>query len=298
MFRRPLESGLARGIIHGIGPALIGAALGGASSLLGGGGGGSSSSGTSKTNQTQTTLPSFLLPFLTGEGGVLPAAQDLFESGPNQFFQGDQVADLDPSQIGAISDIQNIAANDTLNPAASDFANRTLAGDFLGGGEFQKAFGNDILDTVNSQFGRAGRTGSGFNTGVATKELGNVASRLFDSERNRQNQVLAGIPALSQSQFAGANNALDASSILQNQAQNEINADINKFNFEQGAEQESLQDFANLVFGAPAGAGGSTINTVGNTKTTGNTSGPSTNPLISAIGGAASGAGLAGKIFG
>lgn len=43
-----------------------------------------------------------------------------------------------------------------------------------------------IQDAVNSQFSMAGRTGSPAHAGVMTQELGNLAGRLYDSERGRQ----------------------------------------------------------------------------------------------------------------
>lgn len=64
--------------------------------------------------------------------------------------------------------------------------NKTLKGDYLGAAPFMQAYGNDIMDNVNSAFSRGGRTGSGYHSATAGRELGNAASRLYSDERNRQ----------------------------------------------------------------------------------------------------------------
>lgn len=270
MRRNVLDKGLANGSINAIGPALGMAIAGGAAGLFGGGGGDSTSS---------TEMPAWLKEYYTEKGGALDTAQGLFEEGGPDYYGGDMVADLNQMQTGGINDIANIAANDTLNPAGGNYAESVLAGDYLGGDQFMSAYGDEILDGVNSNFARAGRGGSGYHAQAATKELGNTASRLYDSERGRQNQILSNIPSLTDSAYTGAQNVVRAGDVLQNQEQREIGADVNEFNFNENRDINNLQTYMDFLGQVPAG----------NTTTT---SGPSTNPLIAGIGGAMSGASL------
>lgn len=268
MRRNVLDKGLATGRINSISPTLIGAGIGAASGLFGGGGGGETSS---------TSMPAWMKEYYTGSDGALPAAQALFEAGGPDYYEGDMVADLDPLQMQSINQISNLAENDVLNPAGAGYAADVLAGDYLGGDQFMDAYGQDILEGVDSQFARGGRSGSGYNSKVATSELGNVASRLYGDERNRQNQILSQIPSLVESQYTPTEHLMDAGGMLQTQAQAETDADVRAFDYDQNKDRYNLETYMDFLNAVPAGS-------------TTTTSGPRENPLIAGLGGAMSGA--------
>ena len=266
MRKNILDKGLETGKIHSISPMTIGAAVGGLAGAFGGGGGETSTTG----------MPDWLKQYYTEGGGALDTAKDIFQSGAPDYYSGDMVANLDPMQMQAINQIGNLAGNDTLNPAAGGYAQDVLAGNYLGGDQFMGAYGQDILEGVDSRFSMGGRGGSGYHSKVATAELGDAASRLYSGERDRQNQILSNVPSLTDSAYTGATNLMRAGDVLQNQEQAEIGADVNKFNYDQNKDIMNLQTYMDFLGNVPAGQ----------TSTTES----STNPLIDAVGGAMTGA--------
>ena len=227
----------------GLGLAL-GAAAGG---LLGGLG----SKGGSQTVKTE--LPSWYRNYISGNDGVLPEAKRLFDQGPNQYYTGNTVADFSADQNAAFDSIRNSATNNPYSTAQNNLVTGTLNGDYLGGGEYMKAYGNDVLDNVNTMFSRAGRTGSGYHAKTAAEGLGKVTAGLYDAERGRQQQTLGMLPSFNQSRYQDAQALLGIGGAQQQQAQNQINADMQRYNYNQNADWDNLNKYANLVYGAPHG---------------------------------------------
>lgn len=226
----------------------LGVALGVGSALLGGMGGSSGS------QSSTSSVPSWMMPFLTGGDGVLTGAQELYQEGTPDYYGGDMVADLTPEQLQALDMVQGNVASSYLPDAATDLTGRTIAGEFLGGDQFMEAYGDDILDAVTSRFGRAGRSGSALEADAAVKELGNVASRLYGSERDRMQSAAAMSPSIEASRYAPAQQMLNVGNILQQQEQSEIGADVAEWEYETQAPWQQLENYANLVYGAPAGS--------------------------------------------
>lgn len=199
----------------------LGLALG-AGALLGGLG----SKGGTQT--TTTRIPDWLKDYVTGSDtttGILPQAQSIYNSMP----QG-----LNADQLVAQGMIRDTASS-PYGTNALNFMNKTIQGDYLGGGEYMRAYGNDVMDRVNTQFAQAGRTGSGYHAKAAAEGLGNVTARMYDQERGRQMQVASMIPQLQAGQYQAANALNSAATMDQNQQWNNLN------------------QYANLVYGAPHG---------------------------------------------
>lgn len=93
-----------------------------------------------------------------------------------------------------------VAAGQYQNPA--DLTTLKAAqGGFMGAAPFMQAYGNDIQDTINAQFARAGRTYSGGHARALAEGLGESAGKLYSEQ---QGQQLAAAQALgSRSQAAG-----------------------------------------------------------------------------------------------
>lgn len=132
-----------------------------------------------KTTETkQTTTPwDKAIPHLTD---IMNNAGNLFGSS-NSALQGRNVQPFFNQGMGAVNTLMNgtgplSALSDTAGGNYLDVTNSPQWGSMVGG----------IQDAVNSQFSMAGRTGSPAHAGVMTQELGNLAGRLYDSERSRQ----------------------------------------------------------------------------------------------------------------
>ncbi len=118
---------------------------------------------------------------------AIPQLQDILgQSGQlfgrtNAFLNNRDVSPFVNQGMGAINTLMTgtgplSALSDTAEGDYLDVTNSPQWGSMVGG----------IQDAVNSQFSMAGRTGSPAHAGVMTKELGNLAGRLYDSERSRQ----------------------------------------------------------------------------------------------------------------
>ena len=118
---------------------------------------------------------------------AIPQLQDILgQSGQlfgrtNSFLNNRDVSPYVSQGMGAINTLMSgtgplSALSDTAGGDYLDVTNSPQWGSMKGG----------IQDAVNSQFSIAGRTGSPAHAGVMTKELGNLAGRLYDSERGRQ----------------------------------------------------------------------------------------------------------------
>lgn len=150
--------------------------------------------------------------------GVLPEAARLYSEDTG----------FGPETMQALQAMNRLDSN--LYGQTQDELMSTIQGDYLnnlGSDNFMSAYGDDIIDQVNSMFGTGGRVGSGYNIDTATKELGNVASRLYnqqyESERNRQMQALGMVPAFESGMAGAALPALQAGQMMDNQDWDALN---------------------------------------------------------------------------
>lgn len=177
-----------------------------------------------------------------------------------------------------------------------------------------------VSDAVNSQFAGAGRFGANAAYGGAlTEGLGDLYTGIYapayENERNRQMQAAS---TLLSSQMSGADllgglysqgnaDAARAQALLpslyqygempgqsmvgvggayENLAREYLDADINRWNYDQNAEWDNLQRYANMMNGLPDFSGQTQIST----------GGQGSNRAMSAMGGLAGGAGLASML--
>lgn len=184
----------------------------------------------------------------------------------------------------------------------------------------------EVTNAVNANFAKAGRFGpNAAHTGELTQQLGNLWSQIhvpaWEAERNRgltaaqimgglydsgANRTLAGaelagsiysqgnqdaaratalLPSLWQYGQQPGQAMLDIGGMYEGQAQNYLNADMDRYNYNGNANWENLQRYAGLLSGMPDFSG--------STQTR---NGPGTNRIMSGLGGAATGAGLAGAL--
>jgi len=141
------------------------------------------------SNQTVSNEPpKYLRPFLTDIAGQ---AQNLFQTQTdfaNEMEQALQLQTqraLDPNSMTGTAQAQNLA---------------TVSGDYLyGGPAFDAAYqaaANKIIPQVQSQFGVAGRSGSGLAQTAMTSALTDAFASQYGQERDRQMQATAMAPSL------------------------------------------------------------------------------------------------------
>jgi hypothetical protein len=165
---------------------------------------------------------------------------------------------------------------------------------------------NAVTPAVNSSFESAGRYGSGAHanalSSALSNEIGNLAyqnygqgqqnqisaantlGNTYQNERAQQLQAAMLAPQSYNAQLQGANTALSASAIPQQQQQNEINAAMNAYNYNQNLPYQMNQQYLGLLTSNPF--------------STSSTSQPYyTNQAAGALGGAMSGALLGSQIM-
>lgn len=269
-------------------------------------GGGSSQPAT--TTQTTTSKPfPEQLPFVRR---VFSEAQDLFNQGPQQFFPGETVAGFDPITTEAQNLQVNLArnfggflapqaqafsqllqtpdpANDPTVQAFADAAVRPLEQQLTeevlpalsSQAVSQGAFGGSRQDLLEQQaVDRFARTAGDVRAGIF--------SDAFNQQLQAQQRALALAPQFLQQLSVPAQLLSEVGAARENLAQQQIDADRERFDFQQVAPLLNLQNFSNL------------INQFGGSSSTGTLTQPGArrNPLLGAVSGAATGAGLASTL--
>lgn len=153
------------------------------------------------TSQTQTTQPpKWQRPYI--EQG-LQASQRQYQQDQNTYapYQG--------LTSTALTGISNLAQNNPLSGNASNLANQTLSGGFLGSNPYLDAtFNKAALATQNqlaSQFAGAGRNVDQ-SMGLRSQQLNDLATQIYggnyQAERDRQQQTLGMSPLLNNAQYS------------------------------------------------------------------------------------------------
>jgi hypothetical protein len=150
-----------------------------------------------------------------------------------------------------------------------------LAGDYLGGNPFfqgafqpaataaQTAFNKSIGD-ISSAASQAGRYGSGAMGTLQNQAAGTFAQKLADTagklsyenyaqERQNQMRALGMAPGLAEADYGDINKLLGAGQLGEGYQTAALNADMQRYNYEQNAPQKNLTNYLNMVYGFPAG---------------------------------------------
>lgn len=193
-------------------------------------------------------------------------------------------------------------ANEYFSKAArGDFlsGNATARGDFLNANPYLDAmvnastrdinrnFTENVLPGVASQFAAGGRYGSGAQTGVLgrvsndyTTNIGDIVSKIrgtnFMNERGLMESAIARergfqtsaagmLPTLANEDWANISRIAAIGEQRQGRRQDEINADIARWNYNENLPLSKLNAFASILQGT-AGLGGMSSSTTGMTQ--------------------------------
>lgn len=227
-------------------------------------------SGGSQNTVSQQTVPSWLQPYLTS---TLSSAQGLEQGGGPQYYPGQQVADLTPMQQQGIQGVQNLGTMPNASQAAQTSNENIESGKYLNpntnpylAGTLATA-GQGVQNDVDSQFGAAGRNVVG-SAPVQTSAMNQLANQIYGGAYNtglQQMVTASGLsPTIDAGTYAPYQADLSVGNGIQNQNQNQINALMNQYNYQQQLPENMLSWYSGLIGQNAAPFGGQSSSSRGN----------------------------------
>ena len=235
---------------------------------LEGGGGGSRGSSTS-----QQGIDPAVKPYITYGLGE---AQKLYQSSTPEYYPNQTFISPSAQTQAGFQAAQNRAiAGNPLLPAAQQQQQDVISGQYLANNPFfnqamagagqaatQQYF--DAINQAQSGASQAGRLGSNvqanlFNragttlANALTNKAGELAYQNFAAERARQEAAAAGAPQLANADYTDINQLLQVGQGMEDYQQRALDADINRFNFQQNLPYAKLSNYLSAAYGAPSG---------------------------------------------
>jgi hypothetical protein len=216
------------------------------------------SSGTTTTTQVSNPW-SGQQKYLTA--GYQQAAQNL--ANPPQYYPGQAVAQFNPTQNQALG-AQTLRAQQgsPVMAAADQQQTDTLNGKYLDSGNpydsaVFKNIASQVLPTVGGQFNGAGRYGGGAMASADTTALTNAyapyAFSNYQNERGLQQQAAGLAPTLANQDYTDISALGAAGTMEQQQQQQNINAAMQKWAYQQNLPNQQLATYDQAIAGAPGG---------------------------------------------
>lgn len=231
----------------------------------GGGGGGSS--------ETKNQLDPTIRPFV--EYG-LNEAKGLYQTDTPQYYGGQTYVSPSAQTQTALQSAQNRAlGGNPLLPAAQQQQQDVISGAYLQNnpyfnqalaGAAQGAQQNyfDAIKQAQGGAAMAGRYGSGVSADIQnraantlattlTNKYGELAYQNYGAERARQEAAAMGAPALAAADYADIQQLLNVGKTTEDYQKTALQADIDRFNFEQNKPYQKLSAYLGAAYGAPTG---------------------------------------------
>ena len=235
--------------------------------------GGDSGGGTSTTVQ-QADPWSGQQGYLTD---IYSQAQDWYNSDDPSYYEGSTVADLSGTTQQAIdAQTQRALAGSSLTDSGSNLVQSTLAGDYLNSNPYLEANFNtgakdiksnyyDAINNVNSGASSAGRYGSGMQQFATNQANDTLASNLGDlynetyynnytTERGNQNNALSTAVDYANQDYTDLSKLAEAGAVTDEQNQALIDADVNKWNYNENLTANKLGQYLGLISGNYGGS--------------------------------------------
>jgi hypothetical protein len=230
-----------------------------------GGGGGSQSS------KTTTSIDPRIAPYVTYG---LQEAQRLYQGAGPKYYEGQTyVSPSEATQQSLAMARERALGGSPLIKAAQEEQLATIQGKgvnpFLAGAleQTNRLAGeqyNKNIQNLQSQASSAGRYGSsamGQQAGTAqdvfaralAEQGGQLAYNSAEAERARQMAAVGAAPQMAMSDYYDINQLLKAGQAGEGYDTAKLQADMNRFNYEQNLPQMKLQNFANLFSNVPQG---------------------------------------------
>ena len=234
-------------------------------------GGGGSGGGESTTQQGIDPL---LKPYVSYG---LTEAQKLYQTDSPDYYGGQTYISPSEQTQQALQAAQNRALQgNPLLPSAQQQQQDVIGGAYLQNNPyFNQALAgaaqgatqtyNDAIAKAQGAASQAGRYGSNVSADLqnrAATTLGNtlankygeLAYQNYGSERARQDAAALNAPALAQADYNDINQLLQVGQGQEQYQSDALQADIDRFNFEQNKPYAKLQTFLSSVYGAPQGS--------------------------------------------
>jgi hypothetical protein len=202
------------------------------------------------TTGQQTTQSGVGGPAAQPTQDLLNSATSWLNSGGAQYYPGQTYAGLNSTQQSGIG---QLTAGGNSGAAQSYFSN------LINGGTLDPsqnptmqaqldAIKQSVMPAINSSFAKAGMYGSTPNQealaqGLASGEAAPIFQN-YQYQQGLQNQAAAGAPTMA-AQIA--QNTLNAGALQQQDAQNQINADMARWNYNQNLPLQTTQQAAGII---------------------------------------------------
>jgi hypothetical protein len=264
------------------------------------GGGGTSTTQTIQNNDPWSGQQDFL------KSGFEQAKTDVLNR-PLEYYSGQTVVDPSSQTNAALTSMENRATTGSpLQGSANTNLNKTLSGDFLDAGNpyfkgmversidpMRQEFQNVVNPGIDSSFAGAGRYGSGAHAATrgsaADAYMRNVANtsaslgfQNYAQERGNQMQGVQMAPGLAAADYADAGMLAQVGAQREGYTQAQIQDQLNRFNFAQMEPQNRLGQYMGLIGGG-----------YGGTSTQSQVTPTNSNPLLTGLGAASQGVGVA-----
>jgi hypothetical protein len=123
----------------------------------------------------------------------------------------------------------------------------------------------DAIKSAQGGASMAGRYGSGVSADIQNRAANTLANTLankagelsyanYAAERGRQEAAVANAPALANADYTDINQLLKTGQAQENYANTALQADINRFNYEQNLPTAKLNQYAQYLSGTPQGS--------------------------------------------
>jgi hypothetical protein len=237
---------------------------------------------TGSSTSTQTP-PAYMYPYI---GTALGQAGNLLQTGGPGYYPGQQVAGFSGPQQMAMGAIDSLANSGTAaGNAGMNYDSNLLNGNLSGpqanlaamgaGGAsnpylnqmFQQASGQ-VQNQLQSEYGQSGRNVSA-SAPMMGQTLDNLANQIYGGAYaqdqtnalaanqtlgNEQENALAQVPGLNGMQFGNLGQEMNVGGMVQNQAQNLINASQGAYNYNQQQPWQNLTSYESLLSGLQPGS--------------------------------------------
>jgi hypothetical protein len=249
--------------------------------FYGGGGGGGTG-----TSTTTTGIDPSVKPYVTWG---LEQAKNLYSGQGPQYFGGQTYVSPSEQTTQALQSAQNIATGgnpllDTAIQQQTDVA----GGKYLQNnpyfeqalqGAAQGATTNymDAIKAAQSGASQAGRYGSNVSADIQNRaantlsqtlanKYGDLAYSNYANERAMQNAAATNAPTLSQARYQDVNQLMNVGKIGEDYKQQALQADINRWNYNQNLPFQQIQNYGSLISGTPMGTTSTTNSTQQSSK--------------------------------
>jgi hypothetical protein len=230
--------------------------------------------GGSQTSTSKTTIDPTLKPYV--EYG-LQEAKNLYGSASPRYYQGQTYVDPSANTRSALTAAGNRAMmGNPLLPAAQQQQQDVISGQYLQNNPyFNQALAGasqgatqtymDAIKAAQGSASMAGRYGSDVSADLQNRaantlsntlanKYGDLAYQNYAAERGRQEQAASGAPALANADYTDINQLLKTGQAQEDYANTALQADINRFNYNENLPTAKLNQYAQYLSGTPQGS--------------------------------------------